>query len=491
MTGTLAFWLTYGVTLATTVIALALDAFGRRREALVALLAGLTTGAVAGAVAGVTHSAGGLVGTIQVGGPASMIYGVVAFVGAAAVFGGLDSLKDHTSGGSIAALIGFSVAAAGVTAGATDLTTLLLALEMMALCGYALVFVARSTRSAEAAMKYFIQGAVATALFLFGMAVFVGVYDAAGKYAALADLMVSPNPVAPALVGAGMILCALVFKMGGVPFHSWAPDAYETASPESAAFLAAGPKIAAIGAASVFIAIVANGALAPRLVVVVAALAVLSILVGSIAALRQADYRRMLAYAGVAQAGYALVAIALFTPPLAVFFGATYAIGATGTFLAAAAFRRARPDWDGTVAGLAGLGRQAPGLSASVAVLLISLAGIPPFLGFWAKFLVFGTGLSFAAQNALTSPVSAWALGIAVTAGIIGSVISLGYYGSVLRALYFDAAPADAPAEPIAPPAAPGSAALAVAGLALTVAVLSLIPLVTGSSALFDFFAAR
>ena len=231
--------------------------------------------------------------------------------------------------------------------------------------------------------------------------------------------------------------------MGAVPFHSWAPDAYETAPVESAAFLAAGPKLAAIGAMSVFVTVVASGPEATPILVVVAGIAVLSVLVGSVAALRQHDYRRMLAYAGIAQAGYALIAVALPMAPLAVFFGATYALAATGTFLAAAAFQRLRPHWDGSVAGLAGLGRRAPVLGGAVAVLLISLAGLPPLLGFWAKLVVFATGLSYAVASLAAQPVHSWSVSIAVIAGILGSIVSLGYYGAVLRSLFFDAPLAD------------------------------------------------
>ena len=133
----------------------------------------------------------GAIGPIGIGGPSSMVYGVIALVGAAAVIGGFDSLRERPNAGSVAALVAFAVAAAGGTAAALDLTTLLLLLETMGLAGYALVAEARTTRAAEAAMKYFVQGAVATGLFLFGMAVLVGLYAPSGQYASIAGVFSS------------------------------------------------------------------------------------------------------------------------------------------------------------------------------------------------------------------------------------------------------------------------------------------------------------
>ena len=485
--------LTFGVTLAASILALGLDAFGRRSAALVTISAGLCVSAAAGITAGVMRTPSGSVGPVGVGGPSSMVYGVIALIGAAAVIGGLDSLKERANGGSIAALIAFGVAAGGGTAAALDLTTLLLLLETLALAGYALVASARTTRSSEAAMKYFVQGAVATGLFLFGMAILVGVYVPSGNYFGLSTVFASSTPLLPAVAGAGLILSALAFKMGAVPFHSWAPDAYETAPVESAAFLVAGPKLAAIGATSVFVTVVATGPGTTSILVVVAVLAILSVLVGSVAALRQRNYRRLLAYAGIAQSGYALIAIALPMAPLAVFFGSTYALAATGTFVAAAAFQRLRPEWDGSVAGLAGLGRRAPLLGGAVAVLLISLAGLPPMLGFWAKLVVFATGLSYAVAGLSTTPVLSWSVALAVTAGILGSIVSLAYYGAILRALFFDTAePVEGRAEgESAPTQSGGSAAIVVVVIAVIVVALSILPLLVGPTALFDVFSAR
>jgi NADH-quinone oxidoreductase subunit N len=277
-----------------------------------------------------------------------------------------------------------------------------------------------------------------------------------------------------------MLIAALAFKAGAVPFHSWAPDAYENASPSSSAFLSSGPKIAAITALAILVSITSVAAITVPIQAALTLLAVLSILVGSVTALRQTSYTRMLGYAGVAQVGYALVAIATISRPvLATFFIASYALASTASFLAADAFRSVRPDWDGTIEGLSGIGREAPVLGVAASVTLISLAGIPPLIGFWGKFTVFysaalGGLLGLTAGNSL----SAWLALAAAVAGIVGSIVSLGYYGAVLRAL-FAPAPGDEGDDSRARARA-GSAGLAVAVLAIAIVATGLIPLDTG-----------
>ena len=125
-------------------------------------------------------------------------------------------------------------------------------------------------------------------------------------------------------------------------------------------------------------------------------------------------------------------------PATAVFFAATYAIATTGTFLAATAFRRALPAWDGSIEGLAGMGRRTRMLAASVTVLLMSLAGIPPLLGFWGKFQVFTGAITASGRMFLVTgnQLLGWVYALLAAAGIVGSVVSLAYYGSVLQALY-------------------------------------------------------
>ena len=476
-------------------VALAADTFDARRLAIGSSIVALVFSAGVGLYAGVRFPVADFLGVFRSGGPFSGVPGVIAGCAALALAGGWSSLSRRDGGGTTAALITLGAAAAGLMAAANDLTTLLLVVEMSAIIAYALVSDARTARSDEAAMKYFIQGSVATGFFVLGMAVLVGVFAPTGRYSQLAATLGDGPLTGPALVGSILLMAALAFKIGLAPFHAWAPDAYETAPVPGAAFLAAGPKLGALAALALFVAVVDAGGQSDRVVPVVLALSVVSVVVGSLGALAQPSFRRMLAYAGVAQMGYSLLAVAMLDASSAVFFVATYSLATTGTFLSAEAFSRVHPQWDGTIAGLAGLGRKAPAVSAGLSVLLISLAGIPPLLGFWGKFQVFATAIlgSVSALLESGSSLMGWFLAIAVGVGLTGSIISLGYYGSVLRSLYL--------ADPFAPSSAEDSLEVADEGegassavvvlVAIIAVVLGIAPAIWGYSFLLQPFIAR
>ncbi|HEY5506819.1 MAG TPA: proton-conducting transporter membrane subunit [Coriobacteriia bacterium] len=495
-----------GPALAAGVAALILDAFSTRRAALWVAGAGLAASGAVCAWATATQPVSSAWSAVRTGGPFAAVAAVTFITAALAVLGGGSDLSRREGGGTLAALIAIGAVASAVMASAQDITLLLISLETAAACGYGLVSGARTARSDESAMKYFIQGAISTGFFVLGMAVMVTVFAPHGDLNSIQNMFEKPELFSVAVVGMVTLVAVLAFKAGVAPFHSWAPDAYETSTPEVAAFLSAGPKLAAITALVVLISLAASrpgadpaGKATQALAVIVSLLAVTSIAVGSLVALRQRSYTRMLAYAGIAQVGYALVgATVVMSPATAVFFASTYALASTGTFLAASAFRRARPGWDGSIAGLAGMGRTAPVLSASVGVLLISLAGIPPFLGFWAKLAAFGAAVlqsTAAFSDGLTT--LGWASAVAAAAGIVGSVISLGYYGAVLRALYRLPEPqqvAETSADPAeAPTAAAGgnTAGIVVVFVALLVIALGLLPLVRGVGALVWPFTVR
>ena len=499
MSAVTALVLTFAPTVVGSLAALVFDALEHRRLCVLAAGSGLALSGAAGIAASLTVNVTLLGGAVRVGGPFSAVPGVIALLAAVAVLGGCDEVLRRDRAGASVALIGLGAAASGVMACASDLTLLLVAVESAAVCAYALVSLGSSRRADEAAIKYFVQGAVATALFVFGLAVLVGVFVPDGRYDGLAAALVTPGMELTALAGALLIISALAFKIGAAPFHSWAPDAYETAPFESAAFLASGPKLGALAALALFSAVVMSGSLAPRLVPVLAALSILSVLVGSLVALKQASYTRMLAYAGIAQAGYALIAMTVLSPLVALFFATTYALASTGTFLAAAEFKRARPDWDGSIQGLAGLGRRLPATSISLATLLVSLAGIPPLLGFWGKLQVFASVIVAAAGRFVSGTVpEGWLLVAVAVVGILGSVVSVAYYGSVLKSLFFDSGePPEASPVGFAEMASDekrvslGTAGLAVIALAVAVAVLGLLPLFFGTAALMAPFLAR
>lgn len=495
--------LTYGVAIVASVVALMLDAFGSRRAAIWSSAAGL---AVAGGIAlasGLSNPPTLAWRALYLGGAYGTVAGVVWLLAAFAVVGGSGDMGERAHGGSSAALIILGATGSVAVASAADLTMLLIALETAAVCGYALVVTSRTRRGDEAAMKYFVQGAIATGLFVLGMAVLVGGFMPGGSLASARTAILASGFPLVAIVGAVPVLAALAFKAGAAPFHSWAPDVYENAPADASSFLAAGPKVAAIAALALVASALATPQLQTRLAVLLAAVAVVSVLIGSLAALRQRSYTRMLGYAGVAQMGYAAIGAALLSPMVATFFAATYAVASTGTFMAASAFRRSRPEWDGSIDGLSGMGREAPLLGGALAVLLVSLAGIPPLLGFWGKFVVFLSAIA-AAQAAFAGgiqPGAAWAFSIAAAVGIVGSIVSLGYYGNVLRTLF---SPADSaasatgdvdavsgdPAE-FAPGAkrVPSAAVWCVVLLAVTVIVLGVVPLFVGYVQLPALFA--
>lgn len=495
MTASTSTILSLGPLLIGAVLAVIIDAFGNRKLAVVCAIVGLTLGAAAYGTSAATSRSSALWGALHVGGVFSTLGTAIAALAAVAVVGGWGELSTRDWGGSLAGLIAFGAAASIVVAQSKDVTLLLIGLETAAACGYTLVSLGRMAGSREAALKYFVQGAIATAFFVLGMGVLVTVYLPTGDLDSLREMLSGDVVRSVALAGVVLMAAALAFKAGAVPFHSWAPDAYSSASPSSAAFLAAGPKVGAIAALSVLIMFATGGTLDLSLTGVMTVLAVLSVLVGSVTALRQRSYTRMLGYAGVAQVGYALIGIATaHQPQLVLFFIVSYAIASTGTFLSAAAFREVRPDWDGTVEGLAGIGRQAPVLAVATSVLVISLAGIPPLLGFWAKFVVFATAFlsaaTFLSGGQTTLGVFA---AVAASAGVIGSVVSLGYYGGVLRAL-FAPLPAEEDADEGAPaaeaPRRPSwSATAGVVLLSVVVVVIGLVPLGMGLDALVRFFA--
>lgn len=414
---------------AGAVLAVALDAVDRRRLALAAVCAGLVVGAAL-AFAGSVRPPEISGGVVLSGTGFSAAVGVICAVGAICVLGGWGPLTTRPFGGGLSALVGLGIAAGSVVAAAADIIVVLLGLQIMAVSAYVLVWSAGTPESTEAAVKYFVQGAVATGLLVLGIVILLGLYPGSSSFVAIRQAMGDDTGrhVTTAFV---LIVAAFAFKLGAFPFHSWALDALEAAPPHFGAILAGLPKFAAV---------IAMFILLPRSVFaglpdayhawMIGTLAVLSMGFGASGGLLQSSYTRMLAYSGVAYAGYALAGVAIGAAamtPTAVLVGA-YALASAAAFLAAGAFAGARPGWDGTVRGLAGMGKERPLLGIAVTVALLSMTGIPLTAGFWGKFLVFGLALE----------TGLWWL---AAAGVAASVVSFGYYGAVLRALYFEVAP--------------------------------------------------
>ncbi len=353
-------------------------------------------------------------------------------------------------------------------------------------------------------MKYFVQGAAATGLLVMGIAVVVSGIGSDGTYRAVAQALASGASRQAAALGLVAITAALAFKVGAAPLHSWAPDAYDSSHPAAASALAGPVKLGMLTALAVFVASIAQagapsgspfGLVGRDAFALPGVLAIVSVILGSTVALQTRSYTRMLAYAGVAQVGYGLIAIASLNPSGALVFGVTYAVASTATFAAAAAFPRQVPEWDGTVEGLRGTAQRSPLLAAAVTVSLMSLAGIPPLLGFWGKLQAFGAAVSAAVgfnQGGATG-FAVW-FGFLALVGVAGSIVSLGYYGAVVRALYADA-PSGltdvATADDAESPAGLGAAGWTVVGLAALVLALGLLPLIFGIPATVSGFLLR
>jgi len=471
---------------ATGVVALLADAFGTRTSAVALTGLGLLAATVVAVVGAVrvpepTSLYGVFAGGAGFANTTAFILGMAALV----MVGGWRSFAQRPGGGVAAALIAFSAAAAVAVSQSLDLVMTLIALETMAAAAYGLVSGARNARSDEAAMKYLVQGAVSTGLIVLATAILVGLFGRGSSYQALAEAITS-TPALPATAAASLILASFAFKLSAVPFHSWAPDVFETAPPSASAFLATAPKFGALIAAFIIFGAVFDGNV-QRLGIQVAVVAALSIVVGNFAGLRQVSYTRLLGYSGIAQIGYALVALAvgagyesgaiLQLMPLVLVMVGAYSIAAAGAFLCADAVRATRPDWDGSIAGLAGLARERRALSVALAVFMFSLTGIPLTAGFWGKLLVFGA--------AIQSDVGwlAWV-------GIIGSVVSFGYYGGVLRAVFFEGSSQPSAHIPAEKPSlrAPGLDTVVIWLLAAAVLVGGVAPVFGGVELLVNLF---
>jgi NADH-quinone oxidoreductase subunit N len=286
-------------------------------------------------------------------------------------------------------------------------------------------------------LKYLILGATASAVFIYGASL---VYGSAGTtlFAALFRDPLSLLRSSPGLwVGGILVLSALAFKMAAVPFHMWAPDVYQGAPTPVTAYLSTASKAAGFAALMrVFFGPI--GVADTAWTTIVATLAAMSMIVGNLLAIPQRDIKRMLAYSGIAQAGYGLVGIAAASAlgTLATtFFLFQYLFTNIGVFLIVSMVESPRgadgasPDRGNEIRSYHGLSRRNPVLAFALLLLLLSLGGIPPLGGFWGKLFVFWAGIQ-RGQYGL------------VMIGVLASVVSLYYYLMVARALYIEPAEA-------------------------------------------------
>ena len=324
-------------------------------------------------------------------------------------------------------LVLFAVLGMGIMVSATNLLTLYIGLELNSLAAYVLAaFLKPVERSAEAGLKYFVLGALASGILLFGMSLtygFTGTTDFAGISAALSGGTVSKG----ALFGLTFILAGLAFKISAVPFHMWTPDVYEGAPTPVTTLFASAPKVAAL-ALTMRVALEAFGPQAAAWQQIVIFAAVASIVVGALGAIGQGNIKRLLAYSSINNVGFILLGLAAGTPEGAsamLFYLAVYVAMTLGGFVAVLMLKDAEGNHLEAIADIAGLSRTRPLLAAGLAMVMFSLAGIPPFLGFWGKFVVF-----LAVVGAGMVPLAAL--------GIAASVIGAFYYLKVVKVMYFD-----------------------------------------------------
>jgi NADH-quinone oxidoreductase subunit N len=342
-------------------------------------------------------------------------------------------------------LLLLSTAGMMLMAAAINLMTIFLALEILSIALYVLVGLNRAEqRSSEAAIKYFLLGAFASSFLLYGMAL---VYGQAGtvSLAGVRDHVVSlGGEFSPLLaVALGLMIVGFGFKVALVPFQMWTPDAYQGAPTSVTAFMSVGAKAAGFAALG-RVALYAFGNLYEDWYWVLAVLAALTMTVGNLAALRQTNLKRMLAYSSIAHAGYILVGVAAGSKlgtSAVLFYLFVYAFMNAAAFAVIIAVGRFEGAAEGgeTLDDFAGLAARKPGLAAAMALIMLSLAGVPPLAGFLAKLYVFGA----AVQAGLT-----W---LAVF-GVINSVMSAYYYLRVIVAMYMqEGTPTEAAKAPISP----------------------------------------
>ena len=369
--------------------------------------------------------------------------------------------------GEYAYLLISSLLGMTIIVSARDLISIFVALELLSIPAYLLAgWRKRDRKSNEAALKYYLLGVLSSGVMVYGMSLVYGFTGQTNLYR-IADYLRTHGGHAP-IVGVAVffVLIGFCFKISAVPFHLWAPDTYEGAPTPITAFLSVASKTAGFAAILelVFVAFVHNAKVWHPLFWT---LAILTMTIGNLTALRQTNVVRMLAYSSVAQAGYMLVPLAVArtgsTKINEPYLTATltylliYAAMNLGAFAVVIAV--SRKTRSGEISSWGGLFTYAPGMATVMGVFMFSLAGIPPLGGWFAKFVII---------RAVFAAGDAWAVALAVVVAV-NSVIALFYYGNVARQMFFQAVPEGIDAEPVVVP----SSLLAGIGLTSIVTVVS------------------
>jgi NADH-quinone oxidoreductase subunit N len=316
----------------------------------------------------------------------------------------------------------------------TDLVMLFVAWELMSIPTYVLAgFNKKDPSSNEAAIKYFLFGALSSGIIIYGISIAYGLTGSTNIGDVIAGFSkLGPDMMPLALLSVGMFIAGFGFKIGLVPFHMWLPDTYEGSPPTIAGLLAAGTKKAGF-AAALRVIIMGTIALNVDWAFALGIIAIITMTVGNLAAIMQKNLTRMLAYSSIGHAGYILIglSVAPFSQigiQASLFHILNHAVMKAAAFIAAAGIITTLSV--SHIDKLRGLGKRMPITSLGLVISLLALAGVPPLNGFWSKLMLFG-----AAINA--GSVAPWAPYLAV-AGVLNSALSLAYYGWIIRKMYFE-----------------------------------------------------
>lgn len=352
--------------------------------------------------------------------------GIVLLSGLTLVYGWRYLRDRNLFQGEIPVLILFGTAGMMILVSAGSLLMVYLGLELLALCSYALVASNRENGLAsEAAMKYIVLGSLASGLLLYGMSL---IYGATGSLHldVIRDAIPHSEERVLLITGAVFMIAGVAFKLGAAPFHMWLPDVYQGAPAPIALFISSAPKLAAFGMAYRLLEM-GVGPLSTELQLLIAGLAAVSLVIGNLMAIAQSNLKRMLAFSTVSHIGFLLMGIASGGAQgyaAALFYALAYAIMSTAAFGAIIALSRAGFEAE-NIEDFKGLNARNPWMAGLVLCIMASLAGIPPFLGFWTKLAVLGAA------------VNGGLLWLAIL-GVLCAVVGCFYYLRVIKVMYFD-----------------------------------------------------
>jgi NADH-quinone oxidoreductase subunit N len=337
--------------------------------------------------------------------------------------------RDFEHAAEYPVLILLSAIGMSVMVSATNLISLYVGLELQSLSAYVLAAYRRTDdRSAEAGLKYFVLGGLASGILLYGISLLYGFTGTTQFEGVAAAFSREGTQSIGLLFGLVFLLAGLAFKISAVPFHMWTPDVYEGAPTPVTAFFASAPKVAAV----LLSVRVCLDALSPaidawRQIMIFAALA--SIVLGAVAAYGQTNIKRLLAYSSINNVGFALIGLVaggVAGASSVLFYMAVYVVMTLGAFLCVLRMKDENGEPLEAIDSLSGLSQTRPGLAVALATFMLSLAGIPPLFGFWPKLMVFNAAV-------------AEGLYPLAVAGILGTVVGAFYYLKIVKVMYFDA----------------------------------------------------